>query len=154
FSRGPGYTFSLMNNEMQLTLAQPSDAGATSPRPAAPRSLDVLGVHFVGANANARVTGLDELASRTNYFTGGKSIIDVPNYSKVEVHDLYPGIDAVFYSNPQGKLEYDLTAQPGASLAAVQLEFQGAAGTSLDAAGNLVLGTASGGTVVEHAPGA
>src|SRR5262249_45608817 len=68
-SRGPGYGFFLTNNDMVLSLARPSAAPAGPSLPAAMgqdsnsagRTMDVLGVHFVGANANAKVTGLDEL---------------------------------------------------------------------------------------------
>jgi hypothetical protein len=74
----------------------------------------------------------------------------VPQYGQVRYHNLYPGVDAVWYGNSQQQLEYDLVLAPGADPGVIQLRVQGAS-AQLDAQGNLLLQTA-GGTLVQQAP--
>jgi hypothetical protein len=76
----------------------------------------VLRMKLVGANERAKVTGLEELPGKSNYFIGNdpkKWRTNVPNYAKVKYANVYPGIDLVYYGN-QGKLEYDFVVSPGA----------------------------------------
>jgi len=78
---------------------------------------------LVGANPAAKVTGLDELPSKSNYFLGKdpkKWRTNVPNYAKVKHQDVYPGVDLVYYGN-QGRLEYDFVVAPGADPKAITL---------------------------------
>ena len=75
-----------------------------------------LRMKLVGANPQAKVSGLEELPGRSNYFIGNdpkKWRTNVPNYAKVKYADVYPGVNLVYYGN-QGKLEYDFVVQPGA----------------------------------------
>jgi hypothetical protein len=63
-------------------------------------SAAVLRLRLVGADPNARVTGLDPLPGKSNYFIGNdpkKWRTNVSNYAKVKVEDVYPGIDLVYY---------------------------------------------------------
>jgi len=51
---------------------------------------------LVGANQAAKVTPLDELPGKSNYFIGNdpkKWRTDVPTYGKVKYAGVYPGID-------------------------------------------------------------
>ena len=67
-------------------------------------------MRLVGANPSPQVVGLDELPGKSNYFLGNdpkKWHTNVPNYSKVQYKDIYPGIDLIYYGN-QRQLEYDL----------------------------------------------
>jgi hypothetical protein len=59
-------------------------------------------------------------------------------------------VDLVFYGS-QGQLEFDFRVAPGADLASVGLQVEGAAGMSLDEGGNLVLAL-DGGDVMLRAP--
>jgi hypothetical protein len=142
-ARGPGYNLFLTANSAVMTLARPSTRTT--------HTVDVLGINFVGANAGARLQGQDELLTRSNYFRQGQQVVDVPNYQQVQVSSLYHGIDAVFYGNQQGKLEFDFVVAPGADPHAVQLGFQGVSAVATDPSGALLLTTASG-QVVTHAP--
>ena len=57
----------------------------------------------MGANANAAVTGADELPGKSNYFIGNdpkKWRTNVPNYAKVRYQDVYPGVDLVLLRQP------------------------------------------------------
>jgi hypothetical protein len=82
-----------------------------------------LTMRLVGANPRATVTGTDELSGKTNYFIGNdpkKWRTNVPTYSRVKYHEVYPGVDVVYYGN-QGRLEYDFVVAPGADLHAIKL---------------------------------
>src|SRR5258706_134985 len=72
-------------------------------------------LRFEGAARNARVEGIDTLRSKTAVYTGNdasKWRRAIPNYARLQVRDLYPGVDLVYYGSP-GELEYDLNVKPG-----------------------------------------
>jgi len=99
-----------------------------------------LRMKLVGANPHARVTGLEELPGKSNYFIGNdpkKWRTNVPNYAKVKYANVYPGVDLVYYGN-QGQLEYDFVVQPGADPHSIQLAIvsDGQAGTQQKAVGS------------------
>jgi hypothetical protein len=78
----------------------------------------VLRMKLVGANSHAKVSGLEELPGKSNYFIGNdpkKWRTNVPNYAKVKYANVYPAVDLVYYGN-QGKLEYDFVVSPGQTL--------------------------------------
>jgi hypothetical protein len=114
---------------------------------------------LVGADPRAKVTGLEELPGKSNYFIGNdpkKWRTNVPNYAKVKYANVYPGVDLVYYGN-QGKLEYDFVVSPGADPGAITLALD--AGQSkiqnrkskIDKSGDLVVAT-DGGEVIFHKP--
>jgi len=108
----------------------------------------VLRLKLVGANALAKVTGLDELPGKTNYFIGSdpqKWKVNVPNYAKVKVEQIYPCVDLVYYGN-QRQLEYDLIVAPGANLEQIRFSIEGAKRITVDETGDLVMATAAGET--------
>ena len=68
------------------------------------------------ANPNAKVSGMEELAGKSNYFVGSdrkKWRTNVSNYAKVKYASVYPGVDLVYYGN-QRQLEYDFVLAPEA----------------------------------------
>lgn len=112
----------------------------------------VLRMKLVGANPKAKVTGLDELPGKSNYFLGNdpkKWRTNVSTYAKVKYKGVYPGIDLVYYGN-QRQLEYDFVVSPGANPKAITLEIDGAvraqglAPLRVDGGGDLVIGTEAG----------
>lgn len=77
---------------------------------------------FEHANSAARIDGQGLLHSKTNLYFGNdpsKWRRDVPNYGRLGVSDLYPGIDLAYYGNGS-ELEYDLTVQPGADAQSIR----------------------------------
>jgi hypothetical protein len=121
------------------------------PRPAGKTA--VLHMHLVGANQNAQVSGLDPLPGTTNYFRGKDPRnwrTGVVSYSKVGYHDVYPGVDLVYYGN-QRQLEYDFVIAPGSEAGNIKVSFGAAAATLDPATGDLVL-HASGTTVRFNKP--
>lgn len=84
----------------------------------------VLRMEVVGADSGARADGQAELRGKSNYFIGNdptKWRTNVPNYSEVKYHNVYPGVDLIYYGN-QGQLEYDFVVQPGADPGKILLD--------------------------------
>ena len=110
---------------------------------------DVLRIRFVGADPNARVAGLDELAARSNYLIGSDPLrwrVNIPNFAKVRSEGLYPGTAVTFYGNSQ-EIEYDIVVGPGADPRQMALRFEGSfedhrvVAPHVDANGDLVFRT-------------
>src|SRR5262249_16053063 len=150
------------------SFAPRDEARIPNPEPQTPA---VLRMKLVGANLHAKISGLEELPGRSNYFIGNdpkKWRTNVPNYAKVNYANVYPGVDLVYYGN-QGKLEYDFVVQPGANPRSIQLaincdehgsESQSTidnrkssipAPLQVNAAGDLVVAT-DGGEIAFHKP--
>src|SRR6202521_83269 len=105
-----------------------------------------VGIHLEGANSAPRITGVDRLPGKTNYFIGNdpkKWHTDVPSYARVQYADIYPGINLIFYGN-QRQLEYDFIVAPGADPKAIRLNLQGARKLRINAQGDVVLSVAEG----------
>ena len=71
--------------DCNLQLSGPHAPGGTAQRTTAA----VLRMRLVGANARAKVTGLEELPGKSNYFIGNdpkKWRTNVPNYAQGEKH--------------------------------------------------------------------
>ena len=82
-------------------------------------------MQFRGSKPNPEMRGGGELNGRVNYFYGrdpenwttGRSL-----YQRVEYQNVYPGVEVVFYGNPQ-ELEFDFVVQPGADPGQIRIGF-------------------------------
>ena len=151
-ARGQGYGLYLAADGAVLSLQKSAGTSSPTATPAALPAPAVLTMQLVGANPAAASTGLDKLASTTNYLGASRatSITGIPNYGQVEYQNVYAGVNVIYYGNQQ-QLEFNFVVAPGADPQTIALRFQGADSMALNGAGNLVLHTA-GGNVVEHAP--
>jgi uncharacterized repeat protein (TIGR01451 family) len=133
-ARGSGYGLFLTADEAVLKIrSSATDVFAVS-------------MALAGANKNVAVVGTDELPGKSNYFIGNdpkKWHHNVPQFSRVRYHNVYPGIDLVYYGN-QGRLEYDFQVAPGADSKQVSLQFRGSDKVQTDSDGNLVLAVGTG----------
>jgi hypothetical protein len=70
-------------------------------------------VSFANASPKATLEPGDALRSTSNVIHGNdrSKWRTVPNYSNLRAHNLYPGIDLLYYGN-HGDLEYDLIVNP------------------------------------------
>lgn len=96
-------------------------------------------LHFDGANANAQISGAGLEPSTTNLYIGNDPAQwrhGIPNYGRLQVPRLYPGIDLSYYGNGT-QLEYDLSLKPGADPSRIRFHLQGE-DASLDGHGDLV----------------
>jgi beta-propeller repeat-containing protein len=135
-----------LNHQLQPAVFKPASAGQHSPER---RAAAVVRMRLVGANSQARISGLDELPGKSNYFIGNdptKWRTNLPTYAKVKYSNVYPGVDLVYYGN-QGQLEYDFILQPGADPRKIRLTIQTPAVKSsphpelrLDRSGDLIVG--------------
>lgn len=101
-------------------------------------------VVLAGAAINAaalQFNGLQQL--QVNYYqAGNKGITGVKNYSSVTIKNVYPGIDWVWKSTNDGKLEYDFVVRPGSSPAQIKMQYKYADITP--SANSILIGTHNG----------
>lgn len=119
----------------------------------ASREAATLRLRLIGANAEARVSGRNELPGRVHHLKGNdpsKWRANVPTFGAVAVEAVYPGIDLVYYGSQQ-QLEFDFVVAPGAAPEQIEMAFQGADQIMVDEQGDLVLQVA-GGQIRQHKP--
>ena len=107
---------------------------------------DAVRLVFNGANQAPRISGLDLQPGHVNYLLGrdaSKWIREIRSYARVQVEQLYPGIDAVYYGS-DGSLETDFIVQPHANPGALRLRIEGHRRPSITSAGDLRVRTAGG----------
>jgi hypothetical protein len=157
-ARGAGYSLFLTPTEAVLALAPANRAAGITQRrsadaPVAQRSSAVVRLALAGANPAPVVEGLDPQPGKSHYLIGNDTTHwrhDVARFAKVKYHQVYPGVDVVYYGN-QHQLEYDFIVAPGVDPGQIKLAPSGVQALHLDAQGNLVLETAQG-DVVQHKP--
>jgi hypothetical protein len=113
-----------------------------------PRTTQSLGLRyrFAHANPHPKIEALEPLLGHSNYFIGNDPKYwrtNIAQYRRVRYHDVYPGVDVVYYGK-DGQLEFDVEAAAGVDLAQVRLQVDGADTLALDEEGNLQLHTALG----------
>ena len=94
-----------------------------------------------GANRRVHPVGLEAVTGVSNYLIGNDPArwrLGVPSFGRVRYHDLYPGIDLLFYGN-QERLEYDFVVAPGGDPRAIRLRFSGEDAIRIDTQGDLVV---------------
>jgi len=104
----------------------------------------VLTAKFIDANPNTEIIAEGQLEYKCNYFLGNdptKWHTDVPNYEAITLKDIYPGIDLKYSGDGTGQAEYEFIAAPGADIAQIKVEYEGAEETSLDSDGKMILKT-------------
>jgi len=152
-ARSNGYSLFLTSSGAVLSFSNPSPRpkGAHTidppPSPAAslsPQEAAAFELHLVGARKNPEITGRGLLPGVANYFIGANPAnwrANVPTFASVAYHDVYPGIDLIFYQRC-GKLEYDFVVRPGADPARIRLRIPGGHIRQDLATGDLLLGGA------------
>src|SRR3989442_9526604 len=121
-ARGAGYGAFLTPTGVVLALPV-ADKG----EPAA------LRIAFAGARRKATLTGLDELPGKANYFTGSDPARwrrDVPTFARVRAHQVYRGVDVVYYAS-QSRLQFDFVVPQGADPSVIALAVQGPGGIAI-----------------------
>ena len=108
---------------------------------------------FHGCSGAAAVTGEDPVDTRSSYYIGNNPAAwhrDVANFAKIRYHDVYPGIDVVYYGTSR-QLEYDFAVAPNAEPERIELSFDGVDNVTIAGNGDLVLQTPAG-SVVHRKP--
>jgi hypothetical protein len=127
-SHGNGYEFLVSATGAQIALR-----GSAGPA--------AVQMQFPGADTRAAIRGDGELPGKINYLIGNdqaKWQTGLPTFSRVQIAEIYPGIDLVFHGN-QNRLEYDFAIAPGANPDAIKIHFAGVDKISLTPQGGLAL---------------
>src|SRR5207302_4952115 len=145
-ARGPGYTLFLTPTQAVFSLSSRKNS-TTDKNHAAPHDgrssggdAITLEMDLLGANPHSSVEGLDELPGKASYFIGSKPEnwhVGVPTFAKVKYHQIYPGIDLLYYGN-QRQLEYDFIVAPKANAKRIALRIDGADQLEVNSQGDLV----------------
>ena len=104
----------------------------------------VLTAKFLGANPNPEIIAESQMEYRCNYFLGNEPMkwhTDVPNYEAITLKDIYPGIDLKYSGKGTGEAAYEFITAPGADIAQIKVEYEGAEKTSIDTVGRMVVTT-------------
>jgi hypothetical protein len=138
-ARGGGYGLYLTGSEAVLALHARAEQNSI---------IRMSLIRMSGDNSNnAQVVDAEEgLPGKSNYFIGNdpaKWHRNIPQFARVRYHDVYPGIDLVYYGH-QGKLEYDFEVSPGADPKQIAIQFRGSPRLALTAAGDLSIATEAG----------
>src|SRR5256886_9145192 len=127
-ARGPGYTLFLTTDGAVFSLSNVKGLGRgefnrLDSGDQGPTSRAVVHMQLVGANVSPRVSGVQKLEGRANYFIGNDPALwhsDIPTYARVLYRDVYPGIDLAYYGD-QGRIEYDFAVAAGADPGVIAL---------------------------------
>ena len=131
-----------------------TDAGALFVLPRAGgegTACDLLRMEFPGARPGAALAGRDPLPGRSHYFLGSdpsRWVRGVVHLASLRREGLWPGVDLLWRGLPGAGLEYAFAVAPGADPGPIAFSFEGAASLEVDAAGDLLVGTAGG--VMRH----
>lgn len=135
-ARGGGFHL-LLNGQQTWFL----NAGATEP----------VQLTLSGSSKPSAATPEQPLPGVSNYLYGkdpAKWRTNVRHYGRVRFHDVYPGVDLLFYSK-DGQVEYDFELAPGADPSPIQLSWKGVDSIRIDEpSGDLLLTTSTG--IIRH----
>ena len=139
-AHGNGYTLFLTENQavISMVLGQPSLVPDGEPQQPVGKYNQFL--TFEGANPHPTISGESQQPGVSSYFVGSAQDwhTNIAHYGQVRYQNLYDGIDAVFYGNPE-QLQYDLVVAPFADPAQIQLDLNPAENLSLMPNGDLVV---------------
>ena len=145
-SRGAGYSFLLLDGEIVFQFQSTASKNGSEPRKA-PGEVSVLRMRFVDGRSAPRISGEDQLRSRSHYLLGSDPShwqVNIPTFSRVRYQEIYPGVDLIFYGNRR-RLEFDFALDSGVDAGSIELQFVGNGGEadrfvlSLDDQGDLIL---------------
>jgi hypothetical protein len=140
-ARGSDAQFLIAPTEAQFVLRKSAGEIAT------------VRMQFIGANAQAQISGDAELPGKINYLTGNNPAqwrSGIPTFAKVRVAEIYPGVGLIYYGNRR-QLEYDFDITPGANPNAVAIHFDGVEKISVNVRGELDL-ELNGGEILQPKP--
>jgi hypothetical protein len=108
-----------------------------------------LALRFLGADPRATFEAAAPYAVPTQYFTAAYRG-SVQSYRRLRRHQVYPGVDVVFYGTGDN-LEYDFEIAPGADPSRIRLRFDGADHLRMSLNGDLQIDL-GGQTITQHLP--
>jgi len=112
-----------------------------------------MDVELLGTNPDATITVENKTAYYERYYlpSVGNNGAVANAFGKITYHNIYPGIDWVFYFNSDRKLEHDFIIHSGGKVADIKLKYRGATQLKINRDGSLTATTPYG-VVHERAP--
>jgi len=145
-SRASGYTLFLTPRETVFLLKSGTAKIGHSSKLAKFEPGSSLRLQFLNSNPGASLSAASKLPGKINYLIGNDSKswhTNIPTFAKIAQHDVYRGIDVVYYGTQQ-QLEYDFVVSAGADPGAIALSFGGSKKVRVDQAGDLIVSVAAG----------
>ena len=119
------------------------------------RQYNVMRMKLAGGRPWKDISGIEPSGSISNYEDSADSkswILNVPQYERVKIANVYEGIDLIFYTNGDD-LEYDFVVGPGADPKQVQVVFEGMKDMRVDKkSGDLLLTAPDGSELRQFRP--
>lgn len=143
-ARGSECTVALSPAEAQIVVG-----GSSGESPARTVRLELS-----GAAPGSSISGRDPMTATANYFLGNEPAkwhTGVPLFARVQVDEVYPGVQVVYYANQSAQLEYDFNLQPNAEPGQIRFRVEGADSVRVDDGGNLAL-KIGGQEIQQHKP--
>lgn len=141
-ARAPGYQLWLSGGEAVMALSQARGQPA------------IVRLQLLGARKDAPASGREQLPGMVNYFSidhRETPIEQVPRFASVHYRGVYPGIDLVYHSDAQERLEFDFVLAAGADPARIGWTAKGVDQPRLREDGALELGL-GGRSLLTHRP--
>ncbi len=107
---------------------------------------ELVRIRYIGARGSVRVEPTGRLPGEVNFLLGDSPQRwrrNIPVYSGIRYHELYPGVDMIFASSGR-RLKSEFVVAPGVDASTIRLAYSGVTRVRLDTQGALVLETASG----------
>jgi hypothetical protein len=159
--QGSSYRVLLNGDGATFLLPDKTDTRAMAGRHPVPvdRSFQmkysVICMKLAGGRPWKNISGVEPTGGVSNYLSPADAkswISNVPQYQRVKMADVYPGIDLIFYANGDD-LEYDFVVAPGADPKQVQVVFEGMRGMRVDEkSGDLLLTAPDGSELRQFRP--
>ncbi|MCS6904366.1 MAG: SBBP repeat-containing protein [Bacteroidia bacterium] len=110
-----------------------------------------MDVEFVNANSECRISAEDAKQFYLNYYLAHKQITNIPTFGKIIYHNIYPHVDLIFYTLPNGALKYDFIIKPGGNPQNIRLKYIEGGKTTINTQGEFIA-IHPAGTLTEKAP--
>lgn len=129
-AHGPGYWVGLGRDSVRIASQRLLREGR-----------EPLQMRFKNGKPTTQLEGAGKLPGLINYYLGGDRSewrTGVRQFARVEYHDLYKGVDAVFYGTPR-QMEFDFVLAPDADPGSIQMEFGPGTNVLINEVGDLVV---------------
>ena len=114
-ARGDGYAVALAGSNARVAIGRTDERGPV-----------ILDIKLATEPVVGRGRNLQQ--GVTNYLIGNDARqwrTGVTGYAQVEYHNVFRGVDVVYYGNRQRQLEYDFVVAPGANYREISIAFDG-----------------------------
>jgi hypothetical protein len=155
FLTSEGATFQLLQEASPSASSPPATAGMQpdlSPPAFREPAYSSVKMKLAGGRPWTTIKGLEPTGGTSNYFLGNDPRYwqtGIQHYARVNIPEVYKGIDLVFYSNGRD-LEYDFVVAAGADPKQIRMAFDGLERMQVDGKSGDLIMTTTGGAELRH----